>query len=372
MRPTTYTLGVITCRIAKKFPPFLETEYIKSLTREGKPLGIRLITFNPMDVDWTRRKVTAWSYDLPTDKWLKEEHPLPRLIYDRCYYLDSRQYLAYKPHISRMNQDPNILFLGKALGGKLQTYKMLQQEPSLRPYLPPTQKLQNTQELLSALRSHSSILIKPNGGSHGRGVAAIIPEENTIRVWGRSKANRRFHIKLHSTKTLLLWARRFIGNTRYIVQPYLNLTTSDGRPFDIRILVQKDRSGTWTTTGMAVRSGNRNSLTSNLHGGGRAEQAQSFLSKNFPPNKVSEIMDAIRFLSIHVPKQIESQHGRLLELGLDVGIDRHGHVWVLEANSKPGRSVFLMTGEKETRMRSIQLPIQYALTLFRSLTGGSV
>ncbi|PTX63267.1 YheC/D-like protein [Melghirimyces profundicolus] len=372
MSPTVYTLGVISCRSAQKTPPFQETEYLRALTKEGKPQGIRLITFTPMEVDWNTKVVTAWRYDLSSGKWKKERHPLPPLIYDRCYYLNTRQYLAYKPYVSRIAQCPGVQLLGKPLGGKLQTHEMLQKNRSLVPYLSPTFRLRSPTDILLALEKNTSVLIKPNGGSHGRGVAAITPEGSSYRVRGRSIANRCFHLLLPKKKALIQWARRFTGQTRYIIQPYLQLTTGDGRPFDLRILVQKDQNGSWTTTGMAVRTGNPNSLTSNLHGGGKAEKALPFLKKHYPPTMVSKILDSIRFLSTHIPKEIERQHGRLLELGLDVGIDRQGRVWFLEANSKPGRSVFLLTGEKEIRRRSVQMPVQYALSLFRSLTGGSV
>ncbi|SMO33021.1 YheC/YheD family protein [Melghirimyces algeriensis] len=372
MSASVYTLGVITCHLSKKTPPFQEAGYIKELTAAGVPFGIQLITFSPMDVDWKTRKVSAWRYDPKGKRWHKESHPIPHLIYDRCYYLTSEQYAAYKPYISRISKDSQTHLLGRPLGGKLHTHHMIQENPALRPYLPPTIKLQSSADILTALQKHAAILIKPNGGSHGRGVAAIIPEGDSFRVWGRSKANRRFHLLLHSRKTLCRWAEQFTQHSRYIIQPYLSLTTMDGRPFDIRILVQKDRSGCWVTTGMAVRTGHFSSLTSNLHGGGHAERAIPFLKKYYPPGKVSKILKSIRFLSLNIPKQIESQHGRLLELGLDIGVDRNGHVWLLEANSKPGRSIFLKTGEQDVRVQSVRLPIEYAHSLFQSLTGGSV
>lgn len=372
MKSAAYTLGVITCRSAGQIPPFSETLYFKELTLEGKAMGIRIVVFSPMDVDWKTRWVTAWRYERSLRRWLKEAHPLPPLIYDRCYYADTRHYLAYKPYITRLRQDPYIHLLGRPLGGKLQTHLMLQKNQDLVPFLPPTKKLLSTTDLLSDMKRYTSVLIKPNGGSHGRGVAALTPEGESFRVLGRSKDNRHFHLILHSERSLTHWVRRFTENTRYITQPFLELTSSDGRPFDIRILVQKDGEGRWVTTGMAVRTGSRNSLTSNLHGGGRAVRPPQFLRKNYPPGKVKEILESIRFVSENVPKQIEREHGRLLELGLDIGVDRQGRIWFLEANSKPGRSIFLLTGERDVRRQSVRLPIQYALTLFQGPTGGSV
>lgn len=372
MKSAAHTLGVVTCRSAGQTPPFSETIYFRELTSEGKAMGVRVIVFSPMDVNWKTRRVTAWRYEHTLRRWLKEAHLVPPLIYDRCYYADTRHYLMYKPYITRLRQDPHIHLLGRPLGGKLQTHLMLQKNPDLVPYLPPTKKLLSARDLLSDMIRYTSVLIKPNGGSHGRGVAALTPERGSFRVLGRSKDNRHLHLILHSERSLIHWVRRFTRNTRYIIQPFLDLTSSDGRPFDVRILVQKNGEGRWVTTGMAVRTGSRNSLTSNLHGGGHAERPSLFFRKNYSSEKVKEILESIRFVSESVPKQIEREHGRLLELGLDVGVDRQGRIWFLEANSKPGRSIFLLTGERDVRRQSIRLPIQYALTLFQGPTGGSV
>lgn len=372
MKSSAYTLGVVTCRSAGRTPPFSETGYFKDLTVEGDSAGIQLIIFPPMNVNWKNRQVTAWRYHQPVRRWLKEKHPIPQLIYDRCYYTDTTHYRTYKPYIDRLRQDPSVHLLGKPLGGKLQTHLMLQKSPPLSPYLLPTKKFGSTTDLISGMKLYTSVLIKPNGGSHGRGVAAITPRGRSFRVRGRSRSNRPFHLILHSGSSLIHWVGRFIGQTPYIIQPFLNLRSMDGRPFDIRILVQKNGEGKWVTTGTAVRTGRPGSLTSNLHGGGHAENTEKFLRKNYSPEKAKDILQSIQYLAENVPIQIEQEHGRLLELGLDVGVDRQGNVWLLEANSKPGRSVFLQTGEREVRRQSVRLPIQYALTLFKGLTGGSL
>lgn len=372
MKSSAYTLGVVTCRLAGRTPPFSETKYLRDLTVEGDSAGIQLIIFPPMNVNWKTRRVTAWRYHHPIRRWLKEIHPVPQLIYDRCYYLDTNHYLTYKPYIDRLKQDPSVHLLGKPLGGKLRTHHILHKSKRLSPYLLPTNKLSSTKDLISGMKQYTSVLIKPNGGSHGRGVAAITPQGQSFRVRGRSRSNRPFHLILHSGRSLTNWVGRFIGHTPYIIQPFLNLRSMDSCPFDIRILVQKNGEGRWVTTGTAVRIGNPGSLTSNLHGGGHAESTQQFLNKNYSPEKVKDIWQSIQFLSKYVPIQIEQEHGRLLELGMDVGVDRQGNVWLLEVNSKPGRSVFLQTGERDVRRQSVRLPIQYALTLFQRLTGGSL
>lgn len=365
----TPTLGITVCK-TRGTPPFHETAFFKQLTREGQRIGIRVIVFCPKDIDWSRRSVSAWQY--ARGQWIAARHPLPRLIYDRCYYTDTRHYLEYKPYVNRLAGDPHIRLLGRPLGGKWQTYAFLSEDPELQPHLPETRRLTTMQDLDAILQRYRSAVIKPNGGSHGQGVAAILPGQNGIHVRGRTHGNRSFDHRLVNRSQMEQWVARFINGTRYVVQPYLPLCTTDGRPFDVRILVQKSEKGDWVQTGMAVRVGKPQTVTSNLHGGGKAIRAETFFTRQYAPELCTAILDKLQWLSTLVPMRIESRHGRMVEVGLDVGIDPQGRVWLLEVNSKPGRSVFLLTGEKEIRRRSIQLPMRYARALLDGQVGGSL
>ncbi|BCU81023.1 endospore coat-associated protein YheC [Polycladomyces abyssicola] len=366
----TPTLGITVCK-TRGTPPFHETAYFKQLTREGQQVGIRVIVFCPKDVNWARRSVSAWHYSTRRGQWIAAIYPLPHLIYDRCYYTNARHYLDYKPYVNRLATDPQIRLLGRPLGGKWQTYLFLAKDPDLRPHLPETRRLTTMQDLYTILGRYRSAVIKPNGGSHGQGVAAILPGKDGIRVHGRTRGNRTFDDRLVNRSQMEQWISQFTQGTRYVVQPYLPLCTTDGRPFDVRILIQKSERGDWVRTGMAVRVGKPQTLTSNLHGGGKAVKAEWFFSRQYEPELRTHILERLEWLSTQVPMQIEARHGRMVEVGLDVGVDPQGRVWLLEVNSKPGRSVFLLTGEKEIRRRSIELPMRYARALLDGQVGGS-
>ncbi|SEM96674.1 YheC/YheD family protein [Lihuaxuella thermophila] len=356
-------LGIIVCYTQKtKTPPFPEASYFRQLTEEGKPFGISVSVFSPKEINWKTRTVPGWSIGAD-GRWHRSVQPLPSLIYDRCYYLDSRVYLSYKPYVQRIIQDPRIRLLGRALGGKHQTYEILKKSAEIQPFLPVTIRYQSPQDVIRFLHEHSSVLIKPNGGSHGRGVVAITRLARGFEVRGRSKSNQAFQVVIKNEDQLKHWVQTFIQDTRYIIQPFLKLHTPDQRPFDLRILVQKNERKEWETTGMALRIGRVDSITSNLHGGGQAASLRPFLDQNYPRNLVPDILKKIETVSSVVPPYIEKHHGPLVELGLDLGIDRQGHVWLLEVNSKPGRSVFLKTGELEIRRRAVRLPILYARSL---------
>lgn len=362
-----YTLGVIVCYNSQdSTPPFSESSFFYQLTLEGIKLNLDVIVFSPKEINWEKRTVPAWSVDTKK-KWRKSIFSLPKLIYDRCYYPNQNHYVEYKPAVMLIEKDPHIQFLGRALGGKLKTYDILKSYKEIWPFLPTTLRYLHVEDALDFLDEEDSILLKPNGGSHGRGIVAIERHEEKYKLRGRlSNNNKPFLYTIKSEQTLRRWLKAFVGETRYIMQPFLELSTIDNEPFDIRILVQKNEKREWDTTGLAVRIGSSDTITSNLHGGGHATTFHPFLKQNYPADAISEITNQIKKISTLVPKIIEENHGPLLELGLDIGIDRQGSVWILEVNSKPGRSIFIQTGEKEIRRRSVQLPVSYAHTLLRS------
>lgn len=366
------TIGVIVCmnKKRKRIPPFGESGFFRQLTEEARASGLNLIVFCPKDVNWQTRKVHAWSI-AKDGTWKSRIHELPKLIYDRCFYNNSAMYLHYRPYLNHFRDDPWIRLLGRPLGGKIKTYQILQKSKFISPFLPETIIYRHPKDVLRIIDKYKKALIKPNGGSHGIGVVAIIPQKNGFLLRGRTKQNLPFQTLVPSEQ-FANWIHHFIGNNRYIIQPFLSLSTVDGRPFDLRILLQKNGEQVWERTGLAIRLGKSASITSNLHGGGNAKKVDPFLHQHFPPGIVRGIWEQIEFLSHHVPKHVEEHHGPLVELGLDIGIDRRGKAWILELNSKPGRSVFLHTGELDVRKRAIQLPILYAKSLLLGQIGGGV
>ena len=60
--------------------------------------------------------------------------------------------------------------------------------------------------------------------------------------------------------------------------------------------VQKNENFAWTTTGFAVRVGQSHTITSNLHGGGKAIPFQPFIEKHYP-NRIEKIQTEIKTIT---------------------------------------------------------------------------
>jgi glutathione synthase/RimK-type ligase-like ATP-grasp enzyme len=344
---------------------FMEKAYYRKLTLIGRRLGIRVFVFSPRKVDFQRRMVDGYTYQRGV--WTKGTFPLPHVIYDRVFIGPS--YRQYKPFIDKLQNDPEIIFMGRGLTGKWQVHQILSKSTELAKWLPET-NLYTFSTLLSVLERDGAAVIKPIAGTHGAGVVRIVHADGNYAVTGRNQQNKPFQRVYRSTAELHRFTNNFIAGRKFLVQTYLSLQTPDGTPYDVRVLVQKNSCGEWETTGKAVRMGDKNSITSNLHGGGKAMPLSSFLARYFPEEKQTEIEQEMDQLIELLPPFLEQYHGRLVELGVDVGIDADGNVWIIEVNSKPGRTVFRYIDDREARIRSITQPVSYAHYLMKERVGG--
>ena len=58
-------------------------------------------------------------------------------------------------------------------------------------------------------------------------------------------------------------------------------------------------------------------------------------------SKAREVLERAKDAAIAMSEAIENHHPHLLgEIGFDIGIDDNERIWMFEANSKPGRSIF--------------------------------
>lgn len=357
-----HSLGIMTrCQGSH----FIDKGFYRKLTMYGRKKGLRVFVFSPRNVDFAARTVKGFEYR--RGAWESGIFPLPTLIYDRCFVGPS--YRHYKPFVERLQNDPDITFLGHGLSGKWQVHQMLIQSPKLAPYLPPTD-IFSLDTLQKTLGRYGAAVIKPAAGTHGIGVARIREAGNKYEITGRNRENQPFRRLVKGQAGLTTFLRSFTTGRKFLVQPYLHLHTPEGVPFDVRVLVQKNGEGEWETTGKAVRVGDKRSITSNLHGGGKAVPLSPFLARHFTPSVKSRIEQHVTILANELPVFLEQTHGRLVELGIDLGIDTDGNVWVIEVNSRPGRTVFRMIDDPQARLHSITQPVRYAHYLMKARVGG--
>lgn len=360
--PSDYigTLGVMVCRRTGS-PPFAEKEYLRELCLASSCLGITVFVFFPEDKpDSVKLNHLISGYTYRRGGWEKRNFPVPDIIYDRCLFKNTDETSSAAAFLSDLPYGRWSMW-SRGLPGKIRVYNLLKREQCLSPYLPHTLSYNGSESLNQALSLFDGkLFLKPSGGSHGKHTLYVhcTGNEETV-LQGRDRSNSIFKMTL-PTCELSSWVKKFTGRRRFIIQPYLKLTSCAGKPYDVRVLVQKNARGRWATTGMAVRQGPAEGMTSNLHGGGTALPVPSFLESQFSAPVSDNIIACINQLSDLIPPILEGGFGRLGELGIDFGIDCFGKVWLLEVNSKPGRRAFRQTGDIPAAKLSVENPLRYA------------
>jgi glutathione synthase/RimK-type ligase-like ATP-grasp enzyme len=349
--------------------PFAHSDTFQGLCVFGLRAGIEIFVFSPIRVDWTEERITGYTYQEDSKGWERKSFPLPDLIYDRCFFASKSAYLYYRDFMQKVKGRAAVQFLGNGLPGKWGVAQMLAQHSSLLPYLPETCPISHVQQVLNWLELKGDVFLKPQSGSQGKGVLSIkyTPQDKRVFfVSGRDGWNRPFRFSCKESAQLKRWLGRFFGGRPYLIQQYLHLQTAAGIAYDVRSMVQKNGHGRWQLTGMGIRCGQPGSITANLHGGGSASEVFPFLAAEFSSHAAAELIATLSDLSAKIPPALEAAHGRLSELGIDFGIDSSGRVWILEVNSKPGRTIFNHLSNETARKNCKENLIRYAAYLLRT------
>lgn len=360
------TIGILVAESSGPLP-FTEPDFCRKLCIIGRRQSMIIYVFCPTWVHTGKSGVPGYTYE--RGGWTKKWFPSPDIIYDRFFSRDSKQQRHKQRCLSLLSEKRPFVYLTRGLAGKWVVHQALSKSNDISPYLPDTSKYEGATQLSDWLSSHGGeAFLKPQHGTHGKRTLHV-KVSNTgdgLLIRGRSGNNTVFRRIFPYKADGYEWIDRFTQKQNFLLQQYLQLNSSQEEPFDIRVLMQKNQKGVWSLTGMAVRAGRRNSLTSNLHGGGTAHEALPFLIREQGKSVSNELIILLTKLSQRIPGYLESHFGRLAELGIDFGVDREGKVWILEVNSKPGRSSFLQIGDMKSARKSIENPIHYARYLLLS------
>jgi glutathione synthase/RimK-type ligase-like ATP-grasp enzyme len=360
----TPMLGILTVYLNDR-KAIDERSMLQKMTAAGRKLGMDVIVFTPDDVEEKTRRIHALVYHPDKKVWGRRWTHFPSIIYDRARYQKSPRFERF---LEFRRKYADLIFLNRPLRNKWTIYRTLSGVPAFRPHLPATRLYESPSDVSSLLKRHAAVYFKPINGTGGRGILRIERmRDGTFLLQGRNHARSIVPprtIRREQLPALIRsWDRR---GDRYIVQQGLQIKLPSGRVHDYRMLVQKNGSGEWEVTGCAGRVGPRNSITSNLHGGGTAAAMETLLREWVESEaKIGQIRTTAESFGIEVAKNLEKTYGTLCELALDLAIDRSGQVWLLEVNQKPAREVFVRAGEREVYRRAITLPIEYALWMYR-------
>ncbi len=354
-----HLIGILTWREGTRF---FEPLTFRRMIKAGESLGATVFLFSVQDVSLETRQVRGF---VPAEGggWKSRWFPWPDIVLDRYRYYPQKKHQAYLP----FRRQALFQYANSRFSNKWKVHQVLWQDEQMQKWLPETWEY-SKERLFDMLRRHPQLYMKPANGTGGRSILRIDQKRHGYHLLGRGKRQAKREAVLTSDGDLLTfihqWTKRErVGNEVFLLQQGLQLELMPERITDIRLLIQKTSQGKWAITGLGARIGKPKSSTSNLHGGGSAQPAGKFLAAHFGEEKALEILKECRLLAHHTTQVIENHYGRMVEFGMDIGVDANGHVWLIEVNPKPGRNIFRDLGQMGKYRQAIQRPLEYAIYL---------
>ncbi|WP_223204179.1 YheC/YheD family protein [Alicyclobacillus suci] len=223
------------------------------------------------------------------------------------------------------------------------------------------------------LEGHSAWYIKPVDTWGGHQIARC--EQSGEHSWtllhqtGRTLYYRR-------TQALLEHLYMLYHPLTTIVQQAAPVVTWQGRPFDIRVLCQRQSDG-WLIAGTLARVAQTNSIVSNIGTGrGEVHQTRDILRELYPKAvKQRRIQNKLKQVSLKICQVLDT-YAPFDEVGIDYGLGAEGQVWLFEVNTNdrlggPSHQLFTQLPDKtvyeQIEARAAERRRQWLSTLLRDL-----
>lgn len=339
-----------------------EQQYVTELAKAAQQHQVEVCRFSPLQIDIKTKEIQAEIWDSEKESWMNKTVPLPDFVYDRSFYGLTRETTEITEKVNWLKKQS--VFLGYGLPSKWDVYKALKDHPLLQAFLPKTVQIETAEDMWTQLAEHERIVLKPSFGARGTGIYLLERTDAGTNVT-MTKKTETYKRLFQSKSQLNKWVDRLLQRYSYLCQPYLELATAQNEPFDFRILMQKDKRNQWVEKGRGIRLGQKDHITANIATGGLFLPITAFLQQ------YRDVLPLAAEQTIHhilrtLPEQVEATFHRLFELGIDLGVDRSGQVWILDINSKPGRKMIeVLYPDQYDRL--YHSPILYSQYLAHSL-----
>lgn len=296
--------------------------------------------FSANDIDWSEKKVKGYTFIPELNKYDLRWFPLPNILYDKAGGSSKKERPLVMQLRKKFKSNPDIKLINNLnCLGKWEVYEALAKHPEAKKHVPETIIYSSFDDVLYMLNKNEIIFIKSYYGSGGREVLSIEKLSNKYKL---------NYFKIGPKEALLdtidevqEFVTKFIGSKKFIIQQGIRLLTFNGRNMDIRIFIMKNEVGKWESIFKGARIAKGKFTITNTRAGGDYaiyEQIYPQLSNQYSSLEVPSAKK-LNETSAMLADYIEKELGAFGEIGLDIGIDNKGGIWILEANSKPDKEL---------------------------------
>lgn len=221
-------------------------------------------------------------------------------------------------------------YASRNIRGKLRVCNYLLKDAELRQYVPRTVSFSRS-NLQMMIDAYSSIYVKPDVGSLGIGVCKVKRKGNGYELKAMD-GKRQWSARYDSISGLYQKLAGMKG--KLIIQQGIKLDRVNGRPYDIRAMVQRKPWGKWVCTGYMVKVGAAKKIVTNYYQGGTIYTLGKLHRKlGLSEDEASRRERALSSASLRIARSLSRRRSGMNEMGIDFARDTSGSLWVLEVNS---------------------------------------
>lgn len=356
-------VGILTDQFGKIGSPFTSrSSFIKQLISYGAIRGY-VFGFTPDDINWADKTVLG-HFMSSKGTWIRRTVSLPDVVYNR---LPNRRKEVSSEMIEFREKfiKEKIPFFNWSFLNKNDVYALLDNDPEALAHIPESHINVTPEKMKEMLHKYRFIYFKPSTGSLGYGIYRItyIAKRGYFIRFGGSDKNHL--VKFESFEKMFRNLKVRVGHnySSYVAQQGIRLIQLDKCPVDFRFHMHKDGRNKWQAVGIGAKRAGKGSVTTHMRNGGKLLTPLQALEDTFG-NRALQVLQYAKKVSIMLTEAIERNYPhRIGELGLDIGIDDQGEVWMFEANAKPGRSIFKHPALKQEGKTSLQHLLEHCLYL---------
>lgn len=344
------------------FEGFTDKIYEK-LASHMKDLSGVLLFFTVNEIDWNENSVQGHILDTSCFNYTPVCVPMPRIVYDRCLGNNSRLESILFREKALLRKQIKI-FNNFVKLGKLETYDYFFHEPVLKEITLPYKQF-SISELSNFLNKYGSVYVKPDLLYKGEGLIKVSKTQQGYFI-----SHHRHSVFTSKNTTILediIPLMEDFGDisSSYVIQKSIDIARFFGNPFDVRIMLQKNCLGEWEITGQLARIGAEGCPITSPRSGGKVLNLEDTLLASFngQSEKVDSIIKDINKYSITIGQLLEKKYGLLGELGIDLGMDKKGQIWLIEVNGKPLKVSMKRLKNKLVNYKIYSYPCQFGAFL---------
>lgn len=337
------------------------SQFFTKLLSVEKQVGAFYFVFGAHQIDWENGTVNGLFYS--EVGWKQIKVPIPNVVYDRLPNRKVEKLQFAKQVKDRLQKEYDIPWFNPGFFNKWDIHQMLIDDEIASKYLPESIFQPSYNDIESLLENYQQVYIKPANGSLGLGIQQLIQKKVEPFVYCRFQNNQENRLRRYSTLKRLVRRQFRFGLDGMIAQQGIRLLKWNNNPIDFRIHTNKDETGTWSVSAIAAKIAGSGSITTHVKNGGEVKTPKEiFRDLGANPAIIKKLHATALLLSEKID---EKMVGFIGEIGFDLGVDQNEHIWMFEANSKPGRTIFSHPKLKVDDLQSRRLPLQYAVHLFK-------